>query len=152
MLATRRKFLGGALTLAALVGRPAVAASKPAIAVQKSPTCGCCTAWVGHLRAHGYPVKTEDILDLAPIKQKLGVPPALQSCHSASVEGYVIEGHVPADLIDRLLRERPAVVGLAVPGMPVGSPGMEAPGQTPERYQILAFDRSGRTTVYATRP
>jgi hypothetical protein len=96
-------------------------------------------------------VKTEDMADLAPVKQKLGVPPALQSCHTGVVEGYVIEGHVPADLIDRLLRERPALAGLAVPGMPVGSPGMEVPGRTPQSYQILAFDRSGRTTVYATR-
>jgi len=79
------------------------------------------------------------------------VPRALQSCHTAVVEGYVIEGHVPADLVDRLLRERPSVVGLAVPGMPVGSPGMEAPGQAPERYQVLAFDQKGRTTVYASR-
>jgi len=96
-------------------------------------------------------VKTEDVTDLAPIKQKLGVPPALQSCHTALIEDYVIEGHVPADLIDRLLRERPPVAGLAVPGMPVGSPGMEVPSQAAERYQVLAFDRSGRTTVYATR-
>ena len=79
------------------------------------------------------------------------MPRALQSCHTAVVEGYVIEGHVPADLIDRLLRERPSVVGLAVPGMPVGSPGMEAPGQVAERYQVLAFDQKGRTTVYASR-
>ena len=89
--------------------------------------------------------------DLAPVKRRLGVPPALQSCHTALVEGYVIEGHVPADLIDRLLRERPSVVGLAVPGMPVGSPGMEAPGQVSERYQVLAFDQKGRTSVYASR-
>ena len=89
--------------------------------------------------------------DLAPVKRKLGVPPALQSCHTAVVEGYVIEGHVPADLIDRLLRERPPVIGLAVPGMPVGSPGMEAPGPAAERYQVLAFDQKGRTTVFATR-
>jgi hypothetical protein len=89
--------------------------------------------------------------DLAPVKRKLGVPPALQSCHTAVVEGYVIEGHVPADLIDRLLRERPPVIGLAVPGMPVSSPGMEAPGQAAERYQVLAFDQKGRTTVFATR-
>ena len=93
----------------------------------------------------------EDANDLAPVKRKLGVPPALQSCHTAVIEGYVIEGHVPADLIDRLLRERPAVVGLAVPGMPVGAPGMEAPGQPAERYQVLAFDQKGRTTVFATR-
>lgn len=86
-----------------------------------------------------------------PIKQKLGVPRALQSCHTAVVGGYVIEGHVPADVIDRLLRERPSVVGLAVPGMPVGAPGMEAPGRAPDRYQVMAFDRDGRTTVYASR-
>ena len=96
-------------------------------------------------------MKAEDLEDLTPIKQKLGVPRALQSCHTAVVEGYVIEGHVPADLIDRLLRERPSVVGLAVPGMPVGSPGMEAPGQGAERYQVLAFDQNGRPTVYASR-
>ena len=96
-------------------------------------------------------MKTEDLDDLAPIKQKLGVPAALQSCHTAVVDGYVVEGHVPADLIDRLLRDRPPVVGLAVPGMPVGSPGMDAPGQKPERYQVLAFDRKGQTTLYASR-
>lgn len=96
-------------------------------------------------------MKAEDLEDLAPIKQKLGVPRALRSCHTAVVEGYVIEGHVPADVIDRVLRERPSVVGLAVPGMPVGSPGMEAPGQAAERYQVLAFDQKGRTTVYASR-
>jgi hypothetical protein len=79
------------------------------------------------------------------------VPPALQSCHTGVVDGYVIEGHVPADLIDRLLRDRPPVVGLVVPGMPVGSPGMEAAGQKPERYQVLAFDRKGQTTLYASR-
>jgi hypothetical protein len=79
------------------------------------------------------------------------VPAALQSCHTGVVDGYVIEGHVPADLIDRLLRDRPPVVGLAVPGMPVGSPGMEAAGQKPERYQVLAFDRKGQTTLYASR-
>ena len=88
--------------------------------------------------------------DLTPVKKKHGVPPALEGCHTALVEGYVVEGHVPADLIDRLLRERPSVVGLAVPGMPAGSPGMEDSGR-PERYQVLAFDRSGRTTVFASR-
>ena len=93
---------------------------------------------------------SEDVTDLGTIKQKLGVPSALQSCHTAQVDGYVIEGHVPADIIDRLLRERPAVAGLAVPGMPVGSPGMDAPGQPAERYQVIAFDRSGRTSVYSS--
>ena len=96
-------------------------------------------------------MKAEDSEDLAPIKRKLGVPRALQSCHTAVVEGYVIEGHVPADLIDRLLRERPSVVGLAVPGMPIGSPGMEVPGQAAERYQVLASDQQGPTTAFASR-
>lgn len=106
---------------------------------------------MGHLRVGGYAVRTEDLDDLAPIKRKLGVPSSLQSCHTAVVEAYVIEGHVPADVIDRLLRERPAVAGLAVPGMPVGSPGMESPGQRAERYDVMAFDRQGRATVYASR-
>lgn len=106
---------------------------------------------MGHLRANGYPVKAENVNDITPIKRQYGVPQPLEACHTALVEGYVIEGHVPADLIDRLLRERPRVVGLAVPGMPAGAPGMEAPGQRPERYQILSFDRSGKTAVFASR-
>lgn len=104
-----------------------------------------------HLREHGFAVTERPEDDLAPVKRRLGVPSALESCHTALVEGYVIEGHVAADLIDRLLRERPKIAGLAVPGMPVGSPGMETPGVKPERYQVLAFDRAGRTTVFATR-
>jgi hypothetical protein len=106
---------------------------------------------VGHLRAAGFEVKEQNVDALGPIKQRFGVPAALQSCHTAVVDPYVIEGHVPADLIQRLLRERPAVVGLAVPGMPVGAPGMEAPGRPAERYDVLTFDRSGRTTVFARR-
>ena len=104
-----------------------------------------------HLRASGYPVKVEDVYDLTPIKRRYGVPERLESCHTALVEGYVVEGHVPADLIDRLLRERPRAAGLAVPGMPAGSPGMESPGQASERYQVLIFDRSGKTAVFASR-
>ena len=106
---------------------------------------------MGHLRSHGFPVTELHENDLAPVKRRLGEPVALESSHTAQVEGYVIEGHVPGDLIDRLLRERPKIAGLAVPGMPVGSPGMESPGMNPERYQVLTFDRSGRTTVFATR-
>jgi hypothetical protein len=151
-LARRGVLVGGVtLALAAAGARLLGAATKPPIAVHKSPTCGCCGAWVEHVRASGYPTTTHDQEDLTPIKRKLGVPRALQSCHTAVVEGYVIEGHVPADLIDRLLRERPSVVGLTVPGMPVGSPGMEAPGQAAERYQVMAFDQKGRSTVFATR-
>ena len=106
---------------------------------------------MGHLRASGYPVKAENVKDITPIKRQYGIPVRLESCHTALVEGYVVEGHVPADLIDRLLKERPRIVGLAVPGMPAGSPGMESPAQAPERYQVLTFDRSGNTTVFASR-
>jgi len=106
---------------------------------------------VGHLRDNGYPVRAEDVPNITPIKRRYGVPSRLQSCHTAVVGGYVVEGHVPADLIDRLLRERPRVAGIAVPGMPSGSPGMETPGRRAERYQVLAFDAVGRTTVYASR-
>ena len=106
---------------------------------------------MGHLRASGFEVRVENVGDLAPVRRRFQVPDALESCHTAVVESYVVEGHVPADLIQRLLRERPAVLGLAVPGMPAGAPGMEAPGRAPERYDVLAFDRSGRTTVFARR-
>ena len=122
----------------------------PEVTVYKSATCGCCTEWVAHLRRHGFPVKTEDVAELQPVKARYGVPAELQSCHTALVAGYVVEGHVPAGLIERLLRERPKVIGLAVPGMPAGSPGMEVPGARAERYQVLAFDRSGKTRVFAT--
>ena len=104
-----------------------------------------------HLRANGFDVREENVADLGPIKRHLQVPDALQSCHTAVIGDYVAEGHVPADLIQRLLRERPAVLGLAVPGMPVGAPGMEAPGRAAERYDVLTFDRTGRTTVFARR-
>jgi hypothetical protein len=105
-----------------------------------------------HLRSNGFPVAVEDRADLAPIKRRYGVPRDLEACHTALVEGYVVEGHVPSDLIERLLRERPRIIGIAVPGMPEGSPGMPlGPAQTPERYQVVTFDQSGRTTVFASR-
>lgn len=106
---------------------------------------------MGHLRRHGFSVKTEEIEDLRPIKARHGVPPDLEACHTALVGGYVVEGHVPADLIARLLRERPGVVGLAVPGMPIGSPGMEVPDRSTDRYRVFTFDRRGRTGVFAQR-
>jgi hypothetical protein len=152
---SRIALLSGAAAFALLrvlgVRVTAAAAPRPGVTVYKSPTCGCCTEWVAHLRRHGFRVKTEDLADLQPIKTRHGVPAALQSCHTALVDGYVVEGHVPADLVDRLLRERPRVVGIAVPGMPVGSPGMEVPGRPAERYQVVTFDRAGQTGVFATR-
>ena len=96
-------------------------------------------------------MKTEHHLDLRPIKAKYGVPADLEACHTALVDGYVVEGHVPADVIVRLLRERPKIVGLAVPGMPAGSPGMEVPGSSAQRYQVFTFDKNGKRGVFATR-
>ena len=104
-----------------------------------------------HLRERGFPVDARNVHDIYAVKRTHGVPRALQSCHTALAGGYVVEGHVPADEIARLLRERPRVAGLAVPGMPPGSPGMETPGQAPARYDVLAFDRTGGVTVFARR-
>jgi hypothetical protein len=119
------------------------------IDVYKDPTCGCCANWVGHLRKNGFAVHSADVADISSVKAKYNVPAALRSCHTAVVGGYVIEGHVPAADIRRLLMTPPAdVVGLAVPGMPVGSPGME--GSNPQAYQVLAFDKGGRSRIFAT--
>jgi len=144
----RRRLLRSALA-AGLVGAPLARAfaESPRITVYKSPWCGCCEAWVDHLRAGGFAAEVHDVEDLTPIKRIAGVPSGLGSCHTASVNGYAIEGHVPADVIRRLLDERPAVRGLAVPGMPIGSPGMEGP--SPEAYAVYAFTADGRARRYA---
>ncbi|MFW2437857.1 MAG: DUF411 domain-containing protein [Arenicellales bacterium] len=118
------------------------------ITVYKSPTCGCCTKWVSHLEENGFKVKAIDTKDMYAVKKKAGLPFGLGSCHTATVEGYTIEGHVPASDVRRLLAERPAVKGLTVPGMPMGSPGMEGPRK--DRYSVLTFDDSGKTTVFST--
>lgn len=120
-----------------------------AIKVYKTPTCGCCKAWVEHLEQNGFKVEVMDMPDLSSVKEKYGVKPEMQACHTAVVGDYVVEGHVPADLIMKMVNEKPAIAGLAVPGMPAGSPGME--GATKERYNVLTFDRAGRTAVYAER-
>ena len=117
------------------------------VTVYKTPTCGCCKKWVTHLEKSGFEVETIDMRDLGMIKSMSGVEPKLASCHTAQVGGYVIEGHVPADDIKRLLSERPAVKGLTVPGMPHGSPGMETGHKAP--YQVLTFDAEGKTQVFA---
>jgi hypothetical protein len=121
----------------------------PTITVYKTPTCGCCSSWVEHLREHGFEVETHDLNNLDQVKRRHGITRSLESCHTAEVDGYVVEGHVPADLIERMLRERPEIAGLAVPGMPMGSPGME--GHYTERYNVLAFDREGKTTIFDRR-
>ena len=118
------------------------AAQAAEVTVYKSPTCGCCVAWVDHLRDNGFSVIVQEHDDLGPIKMLLGVPDALQACHSATVGGYVIEGHVPARDIRRLLDEQPRGIGLAVAGMPMGSPGMELGGE-PDPYQVILFGAEG---------
>jgi len=126
-------------------GRQARAAGLPEVAVTKDPNCGCCGKWVTHLREAGFTVTvTEGPVD--PVKARLGVPRDLASCHTAQVGGYVVEGHVPAGAIKRLLTESPQGTGLAVPGMPVGSPGMEVEGMEPDTYEVVLFGAEGRIT------
>jgi hypothetical protein len=120
------------------------------VVVYKTPTCGCCSDWVDHIEDSGFAVVTHDLNDLTETKRRLGVPAGRISCHTATVRGYTIEGHVPADLIRRLISESPRNVrGLAVPGMPIGSPGME--GIIRQKYDVLAFDDDGNVEVYAQR-
>lgn len=131
------------------VSATVTAAEAADVVVYKSPTCGCCKGWVEHMRANGYRVEVHDRQSVLPVKQAMGVPRNLQSCHTAVVGGYVIEGHVPADAVARLLREQPAIMGLAVPGMVMGTPGMEGPRSDP--YDIMAFDENGSATIYEQR-
>jgi len=119
--------------------------------VYKTATCGCCKKWVEHLQKSGYKVTAHDVPDVGVYKKRYGVPDSLGSCHTAIVSsGYIVEGHVPADVIDKLIAQAPKdVIGLAVPGMVQGSPGME--GGTAEKYDVVSFDKTGKTKVYAQR-
>ena len=132
--------------LVLLLNQQTVAAD---IVVYKSPTCGCCGKWVEHMEKAGFSVDVENRRDLAPIKGELGVPGRMQSCHTARVGDYFVEGHVPADLVAQLLADKPDIKGLAVPGMPMGSPGMEGPRKDP--YNVIAIGKDGRASVYARR-
>ncbi len=131
-------------------GQPHSTAAKPVMQVYKSPTCGCCAKWIEHVKAAGFDVRVTDLDDtkLDAQKTKLGVAPKLQSCHTATVNGYVVEGHVPATDIWRMLKDKPAIAGLAAPGMPRGSPGMEM-GATKDKYDVVSFDKAGTTKVFA---
>jgi len=156
---SRRVFLASVATAASaavatrLLGQPA---RQPAtsrelrdIVVYKDPNCGCCAEWVKHIKAAGFKVNVQDTKDMDTVKRSFGVPKALESCHTGRIGKYTIEGHVPADLIVRLVNEQPKAIGLAVPRMPMGSPGME--GGRKDAYQVLLFDTVGNTTVYAKR-
>ncbi|GLK77627.1 metal-binding protein [Methylopila jiangsuensis] len=127
------------LALGATILRSGHAIAAPGMLVHKDPTCGCCDAWVDHVRAAGYDTRVIEVPAINAIKARLGVPLDLRSCHTAEIDGYVLEGHVPAAAINRLLSERPQVRGLAAPGMPIGSPGMEVEGRDPEAYDVTAF-------------
>jgi hypothetical protein len=119
------------------------AADLPRMVVTKDPSCGCCRAWAEHVRGAGFPVEIVESAEVGRLKARLGVPQDLAGCHTAEVGGYVVEGHVPAAAIRRLLAERPAATGLAVPGMPVGSPGMEMPGMAADVYDVVLFGPKG---------
>lgn len=140
-----------ALASSSATGGPSTELRAPSVTTYKTPTCGCCAKWVDHLQAHGFDVTTIDLApgQLGQLKVKHRIPPALRTCHTALVGNYVIEGHVPADVVKRLLAERPAVAGIGVAGMPIGSPGME--GSHREAYDVLAFKADGSTMVFAKK-
>jgi hypothetical protein len=148
----RRLFLGHITAL--LAAGPAIAFAEATessqlypIQIYKSSTCGCCAKWAEHMRSAGFAVQATDVADVNVYKIHYGVPPELASCHTALVEDYVVEGHVPAADVIKMLREKPAIKGIAVPGMPIGSPGMEGPN--PVRYETLSFSKDGSVAVFA---
>jgi hypothetical protein len=141
------------LVAAAISLSGTAAAQRPGAAtvhVYKTPTCGCCGKWVAHLEANGFATQVTEMDDLSTVKAKHNIPKEAQSCHTGVVDGYVIEGHVPAADVHRLLKERPAVLGIAVPGMPIGSPGMEVPGQKAQPFRTMSFDKQGQLQVFAS--
>jgi len=140
--------------VAAAVGQDGAASQAsawPVVDVYKTPTCGCCAKWVEHMQSHGFTVRTTDTTDIAPVKARHQIPAQVESCHTAVIDGYVVEGHVPAADVQRLLTERPSISGLAVAGMPIGSPGMELPDVKAQPYNVMAFDKKdGSTRVFST--
>lgn len=122
---------------------------RPDVVVYKNASCGCCKLWVDHLKKARLSVQARDVRDLKPIRERVGVPARLEACHTAEVGGYFVEGHVPAEDIKRLLRERPAAKGLSVPGMPVGSPGMEVPSGKVKPYEVLLIEKDGSASVFS---
>ena len=152
-MTSRRTFLGqtAGLTLALATGRRvwALPAAPEPITVFKSRSCGCCAEWVDYLKGQGFAPVVHDEEKMDMVKDNLGVPSGVRSCHTAQVGKYLVEGHVPAEDIRRLLKEKPAVAGLAAPGMPASAPGMAQPGQPHRAYEVLAFQRDGATEVFA---
>ena len=141
--------MGLAATLS-MGGSTMAQGGSPTVQVYKTPTCGCCGKWVTHLQEHGFATQVTEMDDLAELKAKHNIPGPAQSCHTAVVDGYVLEGHVPAADVRRLLKERPAVLGIAVPGMPIGSPGMEVPNMKPEPFRVMTFDKQGQLQLFSS--
>ena len=145
----RTAALGASLAAGKSVRAAAAAADPKTMTIYMSPTCGCCAKWVDHVKAAGFTTIVHEDEDMDTVKDSLGVPKDVRSCHTAQIEKYLIEGHVPAEDIKTLLAKKPAAAGLAAPGMPAGSPGMAVPGQPHEAYDVLLFRRDGSTEVYA---
>lgn len=141
--------LVSSLILFAALGTGSALAADEVVVMYKDPNCGCCGQWADHLREHGFIVNEIATREMSRVRSEAGVPRALGSCHTATVDGYVVEGHVPAADVKRLLAERPPVVGISVPGMPLGSPGMEGPYPA-DRYNVISFDAEGNTQVFAS--
>lgn len=149
---SRRMILRTGLAVPILMagcGRGESADASKRVVVYKSESCGCCKEWVKHLESAGFTTEVHNLDNLGPTKERVGIPPAMGSCHTAEVGGYFVEGHVPAEDVKRLLRERPNAKGLTVPGMPVGSPGMEVPSGEVAPYDVLLVARDGTTSVFA---
>lgn len=149
LLSRRQAVAGAAATIAMLVssGAKATPPAPREMTIYRDPGCGCCLAWAAHARLAGFRTRIVDASDMASVKRRLGVPAALASCHTAVVGGMVVEGHVPIERIERVLRARPTGVrGLSVPGMPIGAPGMESPDGRRQAYQIFTFNAAGRAT------
>ncbi|NNE71043.1 MAG: DUF411 domain-containing protein [Rhodothermales bacterium] len=150
-----RTIIAGAVLLLGLVGYlaiglPSSATASNTMIVYKSPTCGCCGAWIEYMEEAGFDIEVRDMQNVTPIKEQEGVYPRLRSCHTATIGGYVLEGHVPAEQVTRMLAEQPNIRGIAVPGMPIGSPGMEQGDPANyDDYQVVAFTNDGELTVYA---
>jgi hypothetical protein len=147
---TRQFAIAALAVFLPLTLQPVIAAAKVAT-MYKYKGCECCDKWAKHLEALGFTVKTELRDDLTPIKRQAGVPEELSSCHTALIDGYAFEGHVPADLVVKVLKDKPKIAGLAVPGMPLGSPGMEVPAAQKQAYRVMAFSRTSAPTIYAQR-
>ena len=146
----RRSFVLSLAALSLAQALPALS-KEPAILVYKNPSCGCCGKWVEHLEAAGFSVTVKEVESTSVMRRRLGMPQEYGACHTAAVDGYVLEGHVPAEEVKRLLSTRPAAIGLSVPGMPVGSPGMEV-GNRVDPYEVLLVDRNGQAAVFARYP